>query len=395
MLIQLGPLLSEGGPKRPRGKRPPVLHAARSEPSETVAAEAAEALAGGDEDASLSRRALELAADLTTPSRAIYWLDLTLTAVVAWSTLWLAADAAPVWIRLAAGVVAVFSLYRGVSFIHELTHLQPGEIPGFKLAWNAVIGVPFLAPSFLYEGVHVLHHVKDRYGTAGDPEYLPLSRSTPLRIAGFVAAALLAPVAMLVRFGVAAPLSLLAPALRRSVVERMSAMTINPAFKRGDAPAARRPAWLAQEIACWLWCWTVVGLTVTGALPERYLLTGLAVLALVALVNQLRTAGAHAWTSDGEPMSVLEQFKDSVNMPPPAMLPMVWAPVGPRYHALHHLLPRLPYHSLGEAHRRLVAAVPEASAYHAPTHRNLAHALGRLLARARAATSNQTAAPGA
>ena len=371
-----------------------MLNSAGSDTSETVAAGTAE-VAAAEDDARLSRRALDLAADLTTPSRTVYWLDLTLTAVVAWSSLWLAADAATVELRLAAGAVAVFALYRGVSFIHELTHLQPGEIPGFKFVWNAVIGVPFLAPSFLYEGVHVLHHVKDRYGTAGDPEYLPLSRSTPMRIGGFVAAALLAPIAMIVRFGIAAPISLLAPALRRPVVERMSAMTINPAFRRGDAQVARRPAWLAQEIACWLWCWTVLSLTATGAIPARYLLTGLAVLSLVALVNQLRTAGAHAWTSDGAPMSVLEQFKDSVNVPPPALLPVLWAPVGLRYHALHHLLPRLPYHSLGEAHRRLVAAVPEASAYHHPSHRNLAHALGRLLARTRIAASNQTAAPGA
>jgi fatty acid desaturase len=29
-------------------------------------------------------------------------------------------------------------------------------------------------------------------------------------------------------------------------------------------------------------------------------------------------------------------------------------PVGTRYHALHHLLPSLPYHSLGQLHRALV-----------------------------------------
>ena len=36
-------------------------------------------------------------------------------------------------------------------------------------------------------------------------------------------------------------------------------------------------------------------------------------------------------------------------------LPALWAPVGLRYHALHHLLPSTPYHSLAEAHRRLHA----------------------------------------
>ena len=31
------------------------------------------------------------------------------------------------------------------------------------------------------------------------------------------------------------------------------------------------------------------------------------------------------------------------------------APVGLRYHALHHWIPSLPYHNLGRAHRLLIA----------------------------------------
>ena len=70
-------------------------------------------------------------------------------------------------------------------------------------------------------------------------------------------------------------------------------------------------------------------------------------------LNQVRTLVAHLWENDGEPMSVTAQYLDSVNVPPPGTLPALWAPVGLRYHALHHLLPGVPYHNLGEAHRRL------------------------------------------
>ena len=50
-------------------------------------------------------------------------------------------------------------------------------------------------------------------------------------------------------------------------------------------------------------------------------------------------------------------------MPPPGLLAELWAPVGLRYHALHHLLPSLPYHSLPEAHRRLAAQLGSGSTY--------------------------------
>lgn len=349
----------------------------------TVSDHPEQRLAPPTADARLAREAYELTGDLMRPRAAVYWLDLVLTAAVTWVSLVFAASEGPWPMRVIAGLAAVLALFRGISFIHEIAHIRGDELPGFSFGWNALLGVPFLAPSFLYEGVHLLHHVKDRYGTAGDPEYLPLSRYPRRRIAGFVLVAALAPLGVLLRFAVLAPLSLGIPALRRVVVGRLSAMSINPAFVREDGQRALGAAWRAQEIGCWLWSWTVLGLTFSGVLTARYLLTAAAILSIATLVNQLRTVVAHAWTSDGAKMSVLEQFRDSVNVPPPGWLPALWAPVGLRYHALHHLLPRLPYHHLGEAHRRLVAAFPATSAYHDASYPGLTHALGRLLGRAK------------
>jgi fatty acid desaturase len=57
--------------------------------------------------------------------------------------------------------------------------------------------------------------------------------------------------------------------------------------------------------------------------------------------------------------------------------------VGLRYHALHHLMPRLPYHNLGTAHRRLVEALPADHAYRRVEQRELGPALGRLVGKMR------------
>src|SRR3546814_4542941 len=80
---------------------------------------------------------------------------------------------------LVAAVVAVVALYRAGSFIHELTHLRKNALPGFRLACNILVGVPLLIPSFMYEGIHSLHHNRTKYGTVEDPEYLPLALMKP------------------------------------------------------------------------------------------------------------------------------------------------------------------------------------------------------------------------
>ena len=116
------------------------------------------------------------------------------SALVGYGALAVAIFAVSVPLMLIAGLVAVLALYRAGLFIHEMTHLKAGSLPGFKLAWNALVGVPLLVPSFMYEGIHNLHHAKIRYGTVEDPEYLPLALMKPWTLPVFVLASLLAPV---------------------------------------------------------------------------------------------------------------------------------------------------------------------------------------------------------
>lgn len=316
------------------------------------------------DDKAMLRAAADLTRELNSPSRAIYWGDLIASCVVGYGALVAAFMAPSLGWTIVAGVIAVLGLYRAMSFIHELTHVKHASLPGFRLGWNALVGVPLLIPSFMYEGVHNLHHARTRYGTSEDPEYLPLALMKPWSLPLFIIVSALAPVALLFRYAILSPLSAVIPGLRRIVVERYSALSINPSFRRRPPEGAFKAQWTRIETAASLWAIALIALVVTGVVPLRWLVIFLAVASGVAVINQLRTLVAHLWENEGEAMSVTAQYLDTVNVPPPATLPALWAPVGLRYHALHHLLPGLPYHALAEAHRRISGVLEGESPYH-------------------------------
>lgn len=328
------------------------------------------------DDKAMLRAAAELTRDIGAARPGVYWPDMLGSAAIGYAALAGAILVHATWAAIGFGVVAVLALYRALLFIHEISHLHRDALPGFRTAWNMLVGIPLLTPSFMYEGVHPLHHARTRYGTIDDPEYLPLALMKPWSLPLFVLVALLAPLALLVRFAVLSPLSLLFPKLRTFIWERFSALSINPAFRRRPADLKTRRRFIMQEAGASLWAMALVASVFL--IGWRPLLIALAVASLVALFNQLRTLVAHLWENEGEAMTVTAQYLDSVNVPPPAPLSALWAPVGLRYHALHHLIPSLPYHSLGEAHRRLRGHLAPDTTFWQANHKGMTPLLARI-----------------
>jgi len=328
------------------------------------------------DDREMLRAATELTRDISEARPALYWPDMLISAAFGYAGLTGAILFRQPLLAAASGVVAVLALYRALLFIHELTHIHRDALPGFRLAWSLLVGIPLLTPSFMYEGVHTLHHARTRYGTAEDPEYLPLALMKPWSLPQFILVSILLPVALLVRGAILVPLGVLVPPVRRLVWERASSLSINPGFRRRppEGDFARLVFW--QELG--VSAWAIVLLASTRWLGWRPLLIALGVVAVVAVFNQLRTLVAHLWQNEGDPMTVTAQYLDSVNVPPPGPAAEIWAPVGLRYHATHHLLPSLPYHALPEAHRRLSARFGTGTTYAAASYPGLWMLIGRI-----------------
>ena len=131
------------------------------------------------DDKDMLRAARDLTKDLGEAKPGIYWPDMLISTGIGYAGIATAILTSNLAIAVIAGLIAALALYRSLMFIHELTHIHKNALPGFRTGWNLLVGIPLLTPSFMYEGVHVIHHKRTQYGTIEDPEYLPLALMKP------------------------------------------------------------------------------------------------------------------------------------------------------------------------------------------------------------------------
>lgn len=295
----------------------------------------------------------------------LYWTDMLASAAVGWSAFAVAVGAdvfSP--LHIAASLVAVLGLLRAALFIHELAHLTPGSLPGFQAVWSALVGIPILVPSIMYVGSHMDHHRPAGFGTPADPEYAPIARWSRARMVLFVATVAFVPVLLILRWGIVGPISWAVPPVRKFVVQRLSTLVINDGYERPLPTGKRAERWLREEQAVAAFVWSVGIAIWFGWLPFAVLAQWLVMAGGVLVVNQVRTLAAHGYENEGHAVDSEAQLLDSINLTGWPFVTSLIAPVGLRFHALHHHLPSLPYHSLGQVHRALVAELPPDAPYH-------------------------------
>ena len=316
---------------------------------------------------------------LFRPKAWLYYCDMLASAAVGWGAFAVALTSprfSSAW--LLAVIIATFALYRAVLFIHELAHLKRTSVPGFEIVWSLFVGFPLLVPSLMYVGSHGEHHRRVIFGTDRDPEYQPIGQWSKAKVVGSTLPLLFVPIALVLRWGVFGPISYLVPPLRRFLVTYLSTLVINATYKRRMPEGRMARRWMIEEAGVALVCWTVMGLVATGTIGTAWLVEWYLVSSFILVLNHVRTLVAHRYHNDGEPMDLLEQYRDSVNLSGGSWVDALLAPVGLRYHALHHLLPTVPYHSLGAIHRKMLSELPPVTPYHVAEHRTLVHAVRSL-----------------
>ncbi|SDR62470.1 Fatty acid desaturase [Rhizobiales bacterium GAS113] len=349
-----------------------------------------DAAGGGDQVAAclgIDARSLHAAIrDLYAYRLPIYWIDFLVSIAVGYGCLIAFPIHQPVSVTAAVTLLgSVIGCYRAAVFVHELAHMRRRKFAAFRIAWDALCGVPLLIPSFLYE-MHKAHHSPRTFGSRDDGEYLPPAGRPWTGMMKLLGASLLAPLGLVLRFLVLAPLSWMLPQLRPAVLSRASALMIIDSDYRRPANSGRTPRrWLIQEAACFLWCAVLLLATIDGTLQTGRLAAAYVVMAGVSFINTMRVIVAHRYSSTGEPMGFAQQALDSNTFL--CLSAELWAPLGLRYHAVHHLLPSLPYHALPEAHRRIMQLVPRDSPYRATLRTSFLSAFWGLLRTSQAAPS--------
>jgi fatty acid desaturase len=235
-----------------------------------------------------------------------------------------------------------------------------------------------MIPSFLYKGVHNDHHNINLYGTRGDGEYFPFVHEGKFKIILFILFSFFVPVLFAVRFIFLTPLSYCHQSIRLLVLEKFSSLSIDLSYRRTRSSLNSVGMWQVQELSACLYGWVFLLMVIQDIVHYKVLNLWFVTFGAVFFINSVRTLCAHRYRYSGnQALGLSEQLLDSVNIPK-SFFGFLWAPVGLRFHATHHLIPEMPYHSLGKTHERLMKNFSYKNLYKQTNSNSVYSALSRI-----------------
>jgi len=317
-----------------------------------------------------------------TFSKLIFYSDLIFSATLGWvsfilAVLFLTPQSLMFWACL---ICTTLAHYRALSFIHEVTHNKE-KMPRFQKVYNFLIGFWYGTPAYTHFP-HNDHHNPTTFGSIHDPEYVELSQKSSLSILRPFVFCLAAPLVITVRFCILPLFSfLLTEKFKKVLFQKFSTFAMQANYER-DLKLNEYQLSLKEDL--WSSIFFLVRLVVSISILPYFLVLQLLMLGVMSFLNSYRALVAHRYQvnqhrTDGDSniKSYREQALDSVTVEG-GILTEFWAPVGLRYHSLHHLFPTLPYYALGKAHRRLKHSLDANHFYHQTIEPSFSSALNKL-----------------
>ena len=259
------------------------------------------------------------------------YTELVLIAIIAWGAYFSLFLELPLTFKIALFFISAIFFYRGLSFIHEVSHFDR-ILPHFRLTYNTLFGVPYRVPAYCLT-IHNFHHGIKTFGSIADPEY-------------------------------------------EKWTERKKVFLLRP-FSEDDFSQMK-----TQDIACAIYFVSFCAITTYLGVFKLAFGIWYAQIVFISLMNTYRALVAHRYqiyNASKETAARDLQVNDSVTIEG-SFLTEIWAPIGLRYHSTHHMFPMIPYYNLSRAHKRIKAAITPDHPYSKTIEPNFVAAFSKLVA---------------
>jgi len=228
-----------------------------------------------------------------------------------------------------SGVIAAIFLYRMGAFTHEIAHQNNNpKLTRFKFVWNLTTGLLILQPSLRFTKPHIKHHTTGIFATKNDPQYPLIFKNTKLAAGIFIVLPWALPI-----------YNFLVCLFYKNRIE-------NILYKNIEFTFAER-----NNISWFELYYVVLYAIGFATLPVSLFITYYLVSVGAWYLSVLRIPLEHPLSQYKKTSTARDQEVLSMTHESPLYIPI--QPLALRYHTIHHMYPKIPYHNIQKEHYRL------------------------------------------